>query len=55
MSTQSRTPKKDIHDEFEYTKGVTRVVHRRKTHKKSRRYKRSTQGKYTEEGHARRV
>ena len=30
-----RTPKRDIHEELEYTKGVIRAVHRRRTHKKS--------------------
>jgi hypothetical protein len=30
-----RTPKRDIHEELEYTKGVINAVHRRRTHKKS--------------------
>jgi hypothetical protein len=34
-SNQGRTPKKDIHEELEYTKGVIRAVPRRRTHKKS--------------------
>jgi hypothetical protein len=29
-SNQGRTPKKDIHEELEYTKGVIRAVHRRR-------------------------
>ena len=32
---RDRTPKRDIHEELEYTKGVIRAVHRRRTHKKS--------------------
>jgi hypothetical protein len=32
---RDRTPKKDIHEELEYTKGVIRAVHRRRTHKKN--------------------
>ena len=32
---RDRTPKKDIHEELEYTIGVIRAVHRRGTHKKS--------------------
>jgi hypothetical protein len=32
---RDRRPKKDTHEELEYTKGVIRAVHRRRTHKKS--------------------
>jgi hypothetical protein len=32
---RDHTPKRDIHEEMEYTKGVIRAVHRRSTYKKS--------------------
>jgi hypothetical protein len=34
---RDRTPNKKIHEDLEYTKGVMRAVHRRRTHKKSLR------------------
>ena len=52
---RGRTPTKDKQQEFEDTNGAIRDVHLRRKDKNRRTIQKSTQGRYTQEGHTRRA